>query len=100
VAVREGDEIIAVDGRPVDPVHGPGPALAGTHGKPVELTIKPADPSLVPRPPADEEDDEDDEDEKSTDSTDTKDADSTDTKDAKDTAKSKAAPKAEASPEA
>ncbi|HEY0933373.1 MAG TPA: S41 family peptidase, partial [Trebonia sp.] len=52
VAVREGDEILAVDGRPLDPVHGPWPALAGTHGKPVELTIKPADPSLVPRPPA------------------------------------------------
>jgi tricorn protease len=74
VAVREGDEIIAVDGRPVDPVHGPGPALAGTHGKPVELTIRPADPSLVPRPPADEEDDEDDEDEKSSDSAGAKDA--------------------------
>jgi tricorn protease len=51
VAVREGDEILAVDGRPLDPVHGPWPALAGTHGKPVELTIKPADPSLVPWPP-------------------------------------------------
>ena len=61
VAVREGDEIIAVDGRPVDPVHGPGPALAGTHGKPVELTIKPADPSLVPRPPAEPDDDENEE---------------------------------------
>jgi tricorn protease len=56
VAVREGDEILAVDGRPVDPVHGPWPALAGTHGKPVELTIRPADPSLVPRPPAEEPD--------------------------------------------
>jgi tricorn protease len=52
VAVREGDEILAVDGRPLDPVHGPWPALAGTHGKPVELTIRPADPSLVPRPRA------------------------------------------------
>ena len=52
VAVREGDEILAVDGRPLDPVHGPWPALAGTHGKPVELTIRPADPSLVPWPPA------------------------------------------------
>ena len=52
VAVREGDEILAVDGRPVDPVYGPWPALAGTHGKPVELTIRPADPSLVPWPPA------------------------------------------------
>jgi tricorn protease len=61
VAVREGDEILAVDGRPLDEVHGPGPALAGTHGKPVELTIKPADPSLVPRPPAPAEDDKDSE---------------------------------------
>ncbi|HET9079945.1 MAG TPA: S41 family peptidase [Trebonia sp.] len=58
VAVREGDEILAVDGRPVDPVYGLGPALAGTHGKPVELTIKPADPSLVPRPPAEPDDDD------------------------------------------
>jgi len=61
VAVREGDEILAVDGRPLDPVHGPWPALAGTHGKPVELTIKPADPSLVPRPPAEPEEDADEE---------------------------------------
>ncbi len=58
VAVREGDEILAVDGRPVDPVYGPWPALAGTHGKPVELTIRPADPSLVPWPPADAGDDD------------------------------------------
>jgi len=50
VAVRPGDEILAVDGRPVDPVHGPWPALAGTAGKPVELTIRPADPALVPQP--------------------------------------------------
>ncbi len=61
VAVRVGDEILAVDGRPLDPVHGPWPALAGTHGKPVELTIKPADPSLVPRPPAEPEEDADEE---------------------------------------
>ncbi len=61
VAVREGDEILAVDGRPLDPVHGPWPALAGTHGKPVELTIKPADPSLVPRPPAEPDEDGDEE---------------------------------------
>lgn len=52
VAVRAGDEITEVDGRPVDPVHGPWPLLAGTAGKPVELTILPADPDLVPRPPA------------------------------------------------
>ncbi|HMD92246.1 MAG TPA: PDZ domain-containing protein, partial [Trebonia sp.] len=51
VAVRVGDEIVEVDGRPVDPVHGPWPALAGTAGKPVELTILPADPAAVPVPP-------------------------------------------------
>jgi tricorn protease len=51
VAVLAGDEILEVDGRPVDPVHGPWPALAGTAGKPVELTIRPADPSAVPQPP-------------------------------------------------
>jgi tricorn protease len=51
VAVRPGDEILEVDGRPVDPVHGPWPALAGTAGKPVELTVRPADPALVPTPP-------------------------------------------------
>jgi tricorn protease len=71
VAVREGDEILAVDGRPLDPVHGPWPALAGTHGKPVELTIRPADPSLVPRPPATPEEDPDS-DEESPDSKDAK----------------------------
>src|SRR6202034_458160 len=53
VAVLPGDEILAVDGRPVDPVYGPWPALTGTSGKPVELTVRPADPSLVPRLPAD-----------------------------------------------
>ncbi|WP_127358386.1 S41 family peptidase [Actinacidiphila soli] len=39
VAVRAGDAIIAVDGRPVDPVAGPGPLLIGTARKPVELTV-------------------------------------------------------------
>jgi tricorn protease len=39
VVVRPGDELVAVDGRPVDPVHGPWPLLAGTVGKPVELTV-------------------------------------------------------------
>ena len=43
VVVRAGDELIAVDGRPVDPVLGPAPLLAGTVGKPVELTIAPQD---------------------------------------------------------
>ncbi|MGW3118933.1 S41 family peptidase [Streptomyces sp. NPDC001107] len=42
VAVRAGDAIAAVGGRPVDPVTGPGPLLVGTAGKPVELTISPA----------------------------------------------------------
>jgi tricorn protease len=36
--VRAGDRIVAVDGQPVGPA-GPGPLLAGTSGKPVELTI-------------------------------------------------------------
>ena len=39
VAVRAGDELVAVDGQPVDPVRGPWPLLAGTVGKPVELTV-------------------------------------------------------------
>jgi tricorn protease len=42
VAVRVGDAIVAVGGRPVDPVTGPGPLLVGTAGKPVELTVAPA----------------------------------------------------------
>ncbi len=40
VAVRPGDQIVAVDGQPVDEVRGPWPLLAGTAGKPVELTIR------------------------------------------------------------
>jgi tricorn protease len=49
VVVRPGDELVAVDGRPVDPVHGPGPLLAGTIGKPVELMVRPksGDPRQV-----------------------------------------------------
>lgn len=42
VAVRPGDAIVAVGGRPVDPVRGPQAQLAGTAGQPVELTIRPA----------------------------------------------------------
>ncbi|MZE79332.1 peptidase S41 [Streptomyces sp. SID5475] len=42
VAVRAGDAILAVDGRPVDPQLGPGPLLVGAVGKPVELTVAPA----------------------------------------------------------
>jgi tricorn protease len=41
VAVRAGDEILAVDGRPVDPRLGPAPLLAGAAGQPVELTVQP-----------------------------------------------------------
>jgi tricorn protease len=47
VAVRAGDVLVAVDGRPVDPVTGPGPLLVGTAGKPVELTVRPAQGGAV-----------------------------------------------------
>ncbi|MEU9335883.1 S41 family peptidase [Streptomyces sp. NPDC048290] len=43
VAVRPGDAIVAIGGRPVDQVTGPGPLLVGTAGTPVELTVAPAD---------------------------------------------------------
>jgi tricorn protease len=39
VAVSPGDELVAVDGQPVDSARGPWPLLAGTAGKPVELTV-------------------------------------------------------------
>ena len=39
VAAGPGDELVAVDGQPVDPRRGPWPLLAGTAGKPVELTL-------------------------------------------------------------
>jgi tricorn protease len=39
VLVQAGDILLAVDGRPVDPLTGPGPLLVGTAGKPVELTV-------------------------------------------------------------
>jgi tricorn protease len=38
--VRPGDVLVAVDGQPVDPVHGPAPLLAHAAGKPVELTVR------------------------------------------------------------
>jgi tricorn protease len=41
VAVVPGDELVAVDGLPIDPIRGPWPLLAGTAGKPVELTVRP-----------------------------------------------------------
>ena len=40
VAAAPGDLIVAVDGRPVDPDRGPAALLAGTAGKPVELTLR------------------------------------------------------------
>ncbi|MER6396145.1 PDZ domain-containing protein [Kitasatospora sp. NPDC001603] len=38
-AVRPGDAVLAVNGRPVDATAGPAPLLAGTAGQPVELTV-------------------------------------------------------------
>ncbi|MFF9348282.1 S41 family peptidase [Streptomyces sp. NPDC014734] len=59
VAVRAGDTILAVDGCAVDPLAGPGPLLAGSAGKPVELTVSPVDGGdprhVVVVPVADEE---------------------------------------------
>jgi len=37
-----GDQIVAVDGKPVDPVIGPSAALVGAAEKPVELTVRTA----------------------------------------------------------
>jgi len=48
VVVRAGDEILAVDGQPVDPAAGPLPLLAGGAGKPVELTLR-SGPAGQPR---------------------------------------------------
>ncbi len=48
--IAAGDVLLAVDGRPVGP-DGPGPLLAGAAGKPVALTVAPADggsPRSVP----------------------------------------------------
>ena len=39
-AVRPGDVLVAVDGQPTDPVHGPALLLADAAGKPVELTVR------------------------------------------------------------
>ncbi|MGW5272782.1 S41 family peptidase [Streptomyces sp. NPDC004044] len=59
VAVRTGDAILAVDGQEIDPLTGPGPLLTGSAGKPVELTVEPADGGnlrhVVVVPTADEE---------------------------------------------
>jgi len=43
VAAGPGDELVAVDGQPVDPRRGPWPLLAGTADKPVELVLHPRD---------------------------------------------------------
>jgi tricorn protease len=40
VAIEPGDEILAVDGQPLDAAAGPGPLLAGAAGKPAELTVR------------------------------------------------------------
>ena len=55
VAVGPGDELVAVDGQPVDPRRGPWPLLAGTAGKPVELAGRGQSPAPPPggRPPND-----------------------------------------------
>ncbi|GGT10262.1 S41 family peptidase [Nonomuraea spiralis] len=42
VAIRPGDAVVAVGGRPVDPVRGPLALLSGTADQPVELTVRPA----------------------------------------------------------
>jgi tricorn protease len=49
VGVRAGDELVAVDGQPVDPVRGPWPLLAGTAGKPVELMVRSGQHDGAPR---------------------------------------------------
>ncbi|GGS82429.1 S41 family peptidase [Streptomyces griseoviridis] len=41
--IREGAALTHVDGRPVDPVTGPAPLLAGAGGTTVELTFAPAE---------------------------------------------------------
>jgi tricorn protease len=38
--IEAGDELVEVDGQPVDQVRGPWPLLAGVAGKPVELTVR------------------------------------------------------------
>jgi tricorn protease len=48
VAVRAGDVIVAVDGRPVDATTGPAPLLVGAANVPVELTVE-RDGSDAPR---------------------------------------------------
>jgi tricorn protease len=45
VDVRAGDVLLAVGGRPVDPVTGPAPLLIGTAGRATELTVLPGSAS-------------------------------------------------------
>jgi tricorn protease len=40
--IAPGDQVLAIDGQPIGDA-GPGPLLAGAAGKPVELTVVPAD---------------------------------------------------------
>jgi tricorn protease len=47
--IRDGAVLTHVDGRPVDPVAGPYPLLAGSGGTTVELTFAPADGEGGPR---------------------------------------------------
>ncbi|MEU6810898.1 S41 family peptidase [Streptomyces sp. NPDC046831] len=47
--IREGAVLTHVDGRPVDPVTGPYPLLAGSGGTTVELTFSPAGGAGPPR---------------------------------------------------
>ncbi|MFI8189809.1 S41 family peptidase [Streptomyces sp. NPDC085946] len=47
--IREGAVLTHVDGRPVDPVAGPYPLLAGAGGTTVELTFTPAEGAGPPR---------------------------------------------------
>ena len=48
VVVRPGDELVAVDGQPVDPRRGPWPLLAGAAGKPVEIVLARGDDPQSP----------------------------------------------------
>ncbi|MEV5351953.1 S41 family peptidase [Streptomyces sp. NPDC086081] len=47
--IREGAVLTHVDGRPVDPLAGPYPLLAGAGGTTVELTFSPAEGAGPPR---------------------------------------------------
>ena len=50
--IREGAVLTHVDGRPVDPVTGPYPLLAGAGGTTVELTFTPAESTSADSTPA------------------------------------------------